>query len=45
MLNSNIFAQNLFGDKVEDVSIDDALTAVSKGAAIAAAIYDENFEI
>ena len=36
--------QNLFGDKVEDVSIDDALTAVSKGAAIAAAIYDENFE-
>ena len=36
--------QNLFGDKVEDVSIDDALTAVSKGAAIAAAIYDENFK-
>lgn len=36
--------KNLFGDKVKDVNIDDALTAVSKGSAIAAAIYDKNFK-
>ncbi len=39
----NMF-NNLFGDRVEDVSINDALTAVSKGTAIAAAISDGNFE-
>lgn len=35
---------NLFGDKVQDTSIDDALTAVSRGAAIASAIFDGNFQ-